>query len=74
MRHWYFSLSMDGVWSDKSQSDKYQCRIDTITFPDDGHMVARNMQRRGINKYIKENYAPSWIYLRDYTRMQVNKL
>jgi len=25
------------------QSDKYQCRIDTVIFPDDGHMVARNM-------------------------------
>jgi hypothetical protein len=25
------------------QSDNYQCRIDTVLFPDDGHMVARNM-------------------------------
>ena len=25
------------------QNDKYQCRIDTVISPDDGHMVARNM-------------------------------
>ena len=31
------------------QSDKYQCRIDTVISPDDGHMVARNMQGREIN-------------------------
>jgi hypothetical protein len=30
-------------------SDKYQCRIDTVISPDDGHMVARNMLRREIN-------------------------
>ena len=35
--------------------------------PDDGHMDARNMRRRVINKYIKKNCASSWIYLRDYT-------
>ena len=30
------------------QSDKYQCRIDTVPSPDDGHMVARNMYKREI--------------------------
>jgi len=25
------------------QSDKYQCRIDILSSPDDGHIVARNM-------------------------------
>jgi hypothetical protein len=25
------------------QSYKYQCRLDTVISPDDGHMVARNM-------------------------------
>ena len=25
------------------QSDKYQCHIDTVISPDDGHMVARNL-------------------------------
>jgi len=25
------------------QSQKYQCRIDTVSSPDDGHIVARNM-------------------------------
>jgi len=36
MRH--LSLRMSPI-----QSDKYQCRIDTVISPDDGHMVARNM-------------------------------
>ena len=31
------------------QSYKYQCRIATVISPDDGHMVARNMQRRERN-------------------------
>jgi len=26
-----------------TQSEKYQCRIDTVSSPDDGHIVARNM-------------------------------
>ena len=25
------------------QSEKYQCRLDTVISPDDGHIVARNM-------------------------------
>jgi len=25
------------------QSEKYQCRTDTVSSPDDGHIVARNM-------------------------------
>ena len=25
------------------QSEKYQCRIDTVSSPDDGNIVARNM-------------------------------
>jgi len=25
------------------QVEKYQCRIDTVSSPDDGHIVARNM-------------------------------
>ena len=45
MRHWYLSLCMDGDWSagwifqiqpadltPPTQSDKYQCRIDTAIF------------------------------------------
>ena len=27
------------------QSEKYQCSIDTVSSPDDGHTVARNTQR-----------------------------
>ena len=37
--------------------------------PDDGHTDARNMYRRVRNKYIKQNCAPSWIYVQDYTGM-----
>ena len=29
-------------------------------------MDARNMYRREVNKYIKQNCAPSWTYLQDY--------
>jgi len=25
------------------QSEKYQCRMDTVSYPDNGHIVARNM-------------------------------
>jgi len=28
-----------------TQSEKYQYRIDTVSSPDDGHIVARNMYR-----------------------------
>jgi len=32
------------------------------------------MYRREINKYIKQNRAPSWTYLQHYTGTQVNKI
>jgi len=35
------------------QSDKYQCGIDTVISPDDGHMIARNTYRREINILIR---------------------
>jgi len=31
------------------QSEKYQCRIDRESSPDDGHIVGRNMYRGEIN-------------------------
>ena len=55
MRHCYLSLCVGIVRSagwieiqpaDQTtpiQTDKYQCRIDTVIFSDDGHMDARNM-------------------------------
>ena len=63
MRHWYLSICMGG---------KYQCRMDTAIFswwwaPG----CPKHVEKR--NKYIEQNCAPSWIYLRDYTGMQVNK-
>jgi len=60
MRHWYFFHSLwVAVWSagwDEThpnqqtrqppiQSELYQCRIDTVSSPDDVHIVARNMYR-----------------------------
>ena len=45
--HWWLS----GMLADKqtrqppTHSEKYQCRIDTVSSPDDGHTVARNMYR-----------------------------
>ena len=77
MRHWYLSLSMGGVWSagwielaDQKpliQSDKYQWRKDTIFSWWWAHGCPKHVGKR--NKYIKQNCAPSWIYLRDYTGM-----
>ena len=32
-----------------SYSEKYQCRVDTVSSPDDGHIVPRNMYRIEIN-------------------------
>jgi hypothetical protein len=46
------------------QSDKYH-----VFSPDDGHTVARNMQRKK-NKYIEKNCARSWFCLQNYIRMQ----
>jgi len=37
-------------------------RIDTIDYPDDGHLIARNMYRIGRNKYKKKNCASSWLF------------
>jgi len=43
-------------------SDKYQCRIDTVNSPDDGHIVARNMQRKEINILRKIVHHVGCIY------------
>jgi hypothetical protein len=47
-----------------------KCRINTVVSPDDGNIVARNMLRLIniiINKYNTNKFAPSWLYLQDYT-------
>jgi len=41
-------------------------RIYTIDSPDDGHLVARNMYRIGINIYKKKNCASSWLVTKKY--------
>ena len=45
------------------QSEKYQCHIDIVGSPDDGHIVAQNMYRSW-NKYTKKQRAPSWLHLK----------
>ena len=72
MRHWYSSVCMGGVWSaDKTppiQIDEYQCRIDIVIFSWWWTSECpKHVEKR--NKYIKQNCAPSWTYLRNYTRM-----
>jgi len=55
-----------------SDQESTKCRINTVIFPDDGHIVARNMYRLiNIlrNKHSKKNCAPSWLHLQDYTGM-----
>ena len=44
-------------------SQKYQCRIDTVSFPHDGHIIARNTYRSW-NKRTKNYYVPSWLHLK----------
>ena len=44
------------------QSDKYQCPIDTVVSPDDGHVVARNMYRREINILSRIVYLDGFIF------------
>ena len=50
------------------QCDKYQWRMDTVIFSWWwAHGCSNNVEKR--NKYIEENCAPSWIYLRGCTGM-----
>ena len=75
------ALCIGGVWSagwienqaaDRTppiQSDKYQCHIDTVIFSWQwAHGCQKHVEK--INKYIKQNCAPSWTYLQDYTGRQ----
>ena len=41
----FISTSLHGRQTGQTpiQSEKYQCRIDTVSSSDDGHIVARNM-------------------------------
>ena len=40
-----------------------KCRIDAVISPDDGHIVARNMQRKEINILRKTVNQVSFIYM-----------
>ena len=56
------------------QSEKYQCGIDRVSSPDDGHIVARNMYRSW-NKYTKNSvHLVSFISKRLYTDARSTKL
>ena len=44
-----------------------KCRKNTVVSPDDGPIVARNMQR--LINILRINCAPSSLYLQDYTEM-----
>ena len=48
------------------QSDKYHYRIDTVSSPDDGHVIARNMYRRE-NKYIKKYVNLTGLICKSFT-------
>jgi len=41
------------------------CHINTVVSSDDGHIVARDMQR--LINILRINFAPSWVYLQEYT-------
>ena len=48
MRHRYFSLCKGGLaWPGQPpiHSEEFQCRMDTVSSPDDGHKVAGNMYK-----------------------------
>ena len=82
MQQCYLSLCMGAVWSagwtgSNQQNRRHPYRVTNTSAtqiqqfsPDDGDVDSRNMQRRDKNKHIKQNCAPSWIYLRDYTGIQ----
>jgi len=71
---WYLLFCTDDCWYPPCIPDSHpyritstKCRINTVVSPDDGHIVARNMYRK-IN-ILRKNYAPSRLYLQDYTGM-----
>ena len=77
MRHWYFSLCIGGClvfwlgWDSFQPTD--QAATDTVSSPDDGHTIARNMYRSW-NKYTKKYCAPSWLHFKNIIReWTVNK-
>ena len=74
LRQWCLSLCMGGVWSagwiemqpaDQKpliQNDKYKCHIDTVLFSWWwAHGCPKHVEKW--NKYINQNFAPSWTYL-----------
>ena len=76
---WYLSVCVDDCLVCRVILDSHphrvantKCRIGTVVSPDDGHIVARNnVEER--NKHTKKNCAPSWLYLQDYTRMDIQQ-
>ena len=74
LRHWYLSLCMGGVWSagwiENPTSRPDATRTGWQIPVSHGYinfllMMGTRKQKREINKYIKQNCAPSWTYLLD---------
>ena len=65
---WVGSDLLVGLPADQTppiQSDEYQCCIDTAIFSWWwAHGCPKHVEK--LNKYIKQNCAPSWTYLQDY--------
>jgi len=61
MRHWYFSLCVGGCLVCRPDSHLHRVK-NTVSSPDDGHIVARNTYRSW-SKYTKKQCAPSWLHL-----------
>ena len=57
-----WSAGWDETRQPPIESEKYQCRIDTVSSPDDGHMVAVTRTEVEIN--ILNECVSSWFHLK----------
>jgi hypothetical protein len=60
MRHFVFVSYVPDSHLHRVTNTK--CRIDTVIYPDDGHIVARNKQRKEINILRKNVHQIGFIY------------
>ena len=80
IRHWYLSLCMDDVWSvgcsftptSRLNTTHTEWQIPVLHINSNfswrwAHGCPKHVEK--INKHIKQNCAPSWIYLQDFQRM-----
>ena len=84
MRHWYLSLCMCGVWSagwifnptSRPDATHSEWQIPVSHRHSNfswwwAHGYPKHVGKS--NKYTKQNFTPSWIYLQDCTRMRVQQ-